>query len=206
MGTRNRHGLSAVIGAAALALAAPAANASLMDDGITYTLFETATANPLVDNFELQISGINGPTDTEGGRSGVNALAFTKPANFSTASLTSPPGFNFVDGGLNSGGCNGSGNFYCFDNTAIPPTPPTPFAANSSLTFDFTVTLSSGNFNGYIPDFKIDWVGNKNNYDLVSLPLAPQPPGTKVPEPASLMIFGTALAGLGLLNRRRRKL
>src|SRR5262245_22958272 len=120
------------------------ANANLIDNGITYTLNETSTANPLVEQFTLTITGINGATDTEGGRSGVNAVAFTKPVNFSSAAMITPPtGFNFIVGGLNSSGCDGSGNFYCFDNTAIPPTPATPFAANSSLTFVFDVTTTT---------------------------------------------------------------
>jgi hypothetical protein len=52
---------------------------------------------------------------------GVNALAFNTPANFSTAvMIASPSTYTFVKGGLNSSGCSGSGNFYCFDaNTAI---------------------------------------------------------------------------------------
>ena len=192
----------------ALIIVAPA-HASLIADGITYTLTETATANPLVANFDLTISGINSASDTEGGRSGVNAIAFTKPANFSTAAMTAPSsGFNLVVGGLNSSGCNGSGNFFCFDNTAIPPTPATPFPANSSLDFAFSVTLSSGSFTGYDPDFKIDWVGSKNNYDLVSQGLVPTPgdapPPSDVPEPASLGLLGAALAGVGFLHRRRK--
>lgn len=155
----------------------------------------------------LGISGINGASDTEGGRSGVNAIAFNLPSNFASAAMISPPsGFTFVNGGLNAAGCDGSGNFFCFDNTAIPPTPSTAFAADSTLSFTFDVTLSSGSFAGYKPDFKIDWVGTQNNYDLVSKELDPTP-GTPVPtpEPGSLVILGSALVGFVAIRRAKRK-
>ena len=122
-----RH-LGAVFLAIGVIAAAPA-HASLVADGITYTLTETSTADPLTDHFVLSITGINGPADTEGGRSGVNAIAFNDAANMTGA--TAPAGFVFVDGGLNSTGCNGSGNFFCFDNTSIPPTPGSPLPVDS---------------------------------------------------------------------------
>ena len=108
--------------------AAPVRASTLTADGVTYGLTEQVV-NSTTNQFTLTITGINGTSDTEKGRFGVQSFAFTLPANFSSAAA--PSGFTELAGGLNSGGCSGSGGFFCF---AANTTPSGLLAANSTLT------------------------------------------------------------------------
>jgi hypothetical protein len=184
----------------AACIAATPAQSSLIAFGITYTLYYHATPDPNTDSFELLISGINGPSDTELGRYGVQSFAFNPPTGF--VSATAPTGFSEMSGGLSASGCNGSGNFFCFyTNTAVAG-PPLP--ANSSLSYFFTVATSTPFPIDYDPSFKINWEGSKNNYDLVSKTLTPTP-GTleQVPEPATLLLVGIGLVAAASQRRKR---
>jgi hypothetical protein len=189
--------IATILGAVAISAGAPSW-ASLVADGVTYTLFES-TLSPTEDQFTLDITGINGPSDTEGGRFGVNSFALSQPTPGSVAG-GSLPGFTFMTGGLNAAGCNGTGNFYCFKANTAPTAP--PLAANSALSFTFDVTLNSnsaGGFADYNPDFKVQWLGTNNHYDLVSETLTPTP----VPLPPSLPLLLGAIAALGFIGRRK---
>ena len=202
--------LTCVAVAASLAFTpAPASAAVLIADGITYNLMLTSiTDGGLTGNFTLAISGINTASDTEGGRTGINAFAFTDPAVGGALSGVSD-GFTFQRGGLDSGGCNDSGNFFCFANTSAVFSDPLP----GSLLLVFSVTSDMiGSWANWETHLKIDWAGSNNNYDLVSqfIPLnnciggCPVPdPQSAVPEPATWAMMLLGFAGIGMAARRR---
>lgn len=208
------------------------AYASLQADGLTYTLTAFKTPDPNVETINLTIAGINGSSDTEGGRYGVFAIAFNDPTGF--ASITgAPSGFVLVPGGLSSGGgggCNGHGNFDCFENTL--PISQSSLPADSTLSFDFTVALvdspaTAAAVLAYQDDFKISWDGSKSKnyhynwqdptdsgdfksgYDHVSqnIVIDAAPPAHAAPEidPASATAALTFLiGGLAVMRGRRR--
>jgi hypothetical protein len=189
--------IATFLGVIALSAGAPSW-ASLIADGVTYTLYE-GVLSPTTDEFTLVVTGINSASDTEGGRYGVNSLAFSEPIPSSVVS-GSLTGFNFMTGGLNAMGCNGTGNFYCFKAVTAPAAP--ALSANSTLTFTFDVTVAAaGDWANYDPSFKVQWLGNKSGgkYDLVSQTLTPTP----VPLPAALPLLLSALGGLGFMGRRK---
>ena len=188
--------ITTILGAIAISAGTPA-RASLVADGLTYTLFETVLS-PTEDQFTLDITGINGPSDTEKGRYGVNSLAFNEPTPGSVVTGTMT-GFTFMTGGLNAMGCDGTGNFFCFKANTAPKAPALPANSSLLLTFDLTVA-QAGDFAGYNPDFKIQWLGSKSGkYDLVSQTLTP----TLVPLPAALPLFLGGIAALAFMRRRR---
>jgi hypothetical protein len=189
--------IAAISGVIAITACAPSWG-SLVADGLTYTLLESALS-PTEDQFTLEITGINGPTDTEGSRYGVNSIAFTETSPAGSVVSGSLAGFTFMTGGLNAMGCDGSGNFYCFKADTKPGGPALPADSELIFTFDLTVAQAA-DFANYDPDFKIQWVGGKSGkYDLVSQTLTP----TVVPLPATLPLLIGGIAGLGFLRRRR---
>ena len=201
-GTFMRRVLLAALATTAIGFATPA-SAALTVEGITYDLLLNSITNGgKTGNFTLQISGINTATDTKGGRTTINGFAFNDPTigDAVSGTVSSQSGFTFQFGGLNSSGCNGTGNFFCFKNTSATFPSPLP----SSLALNFAVTSdTAGSWANYSGDFKIDWNGSANNYDLVSRIITAQTP--PVPEPATWAMMLLGFGGIGMAMRRRRQ-
>jgi len=173
-----------------------AANAALTVEGVTYDLILNSVVGN-TGNFTLSISGVNTASDTRKGRTGIDSFAFNDPAVGDAISGTSS-GFTFLAGGLNATGCNGTGNFFCFDNTGYTLV----LGPGGTTSINFAVTSNAaGSWNNYAGDFKINWLGSENNYNLVSQIITSH---GAVPEPATWAMMLVGFGGIGMAMRRRK--
>jgi len=153
---------------------------------------------------ELQLTIANALNAT-GNWSGIQyleAFAIQVDGTYTNASLA---GWNTVLGGLNANGCNGKGNFVCFNTNPA-------YALSNNIVFDIYFTGGTPDFNS--PTLKVDfWIRDpqrKATGDLLSQELnvpvnPPQPPEFVTPLPAALPLFATGLGALGLLGWRRKR-
>ena len=166
--------------------------------GAKYALDETSLGGGNYDIFlTIDASGVHGAATL-----GDVAILATDGAYSNLNLVSEPAGYAApVAGGLNNGGCNGSGTgFFCFAGSAP--------VGKSGDVYTFEVSLTGVLADpGHVKDqfFNIDGAKVEQLSQDIEIGCHQDPTPTPTPEPSSLMLMGTGVLGLAGVVRRRFK-
>lgn len=180
--------------------------------GSIYTLFYDGTAlpdaDPLHETFRITLT--IDTSDYTGSGTAIDAVAIKVSSSVFSSSLFDAPGgtgnWNLVPGGINAGGCSGSGGgFDCADWVAASVGIPIGFNGGI-LSWTFNQTINNGilftdPLEASIKARYVNSYGRKVGA-LVSENITLQTPH-QVPEPSTLLLLGSGLIGLGFWGRKR---
>jgi hypothetical protein len=154
---------------------------------------------------------INGGVTAQNNKIGGVNLGFVSSGNINVTGVTTnfaASGWSFNTGSLGNGGCGANaGAFICSDYTANATSGGMTIAVGSTYSWTWTYTLSSGAVLNTVDLVHVGANYNPHNGWIVSQVGATcnncNNPPQRVPEPTSLILLGSGLAGLAMFRRRK---
>jgi hypothetical protein len=148
------------------------------------------------------------PTGYSGGGAFINVVAPKVSSAVNAVTLASAPGvlanWTTIKGGINAGGCSGSGSgFVCAKDTTPPTDAPVPFAGTYSWVFDITIPTGTLLIAPNAASIKAQYTGGAGDKvgSLVSEDIRLE----LIPEPSTAVLLAAGLGCVSVMRRRMRR-